>query len=202
MKYIRKISDYAIAGGIGAMVIVGMQGCDKKSDENAFNEASQIKGAFVVIDELKNGGYTIAEEYPSDTTRIIVRKLDGSEKILSKEEMDKLVKEESLKINNNTSSLTNPEMSNGAPGLGSVLLSSVAGAMIGSYIGNRLFNNQNYRNQRATNYKSPQAYSRSTSSFNKARTSRTSARKKSSGFFGGKSSSSARRSKSFFGFGG
>jgi len=202
MKYIRKISDYAIAGGIGAMVIVGMQGCDKKSDENAFNEASQIKGAFVVIDELKNGGYTIAQEYPSDTTRIIVRKLDGSEKILSKEEMDKLVKEESLKINNNTSSLINPEMSNGAPGLGSVLLSSVAGAMIGSYIGNRLFNNQNYRNQRAANYKSPQAYSRSTSSFNKARTSRTSVRKKSSGFFGAKSSSSARRSKSFFGFGG
>ena len=202
MKYIRKISDYAIAGGIGAMVIVGMQGCEQKGDENAFTEASKVKGAFVVIDQLENGGYTIAEEYPSSTTRVIVRNLDGTEKILSKEEMDALVKEESLKIDNGTSSLTNPSMSSGAPGLGSILLSSVAGAMIGSYIGNRLFNNQNYKNQRAANYKSPQAYSRSTSSFSKARAGGTSRAKKSSGFFGKKSSSRSGRSKSFFGFGG
>ena len=202
MKYIRKISDYAIAGGIGAMVIAGMQGCEQKSNENAFTEASKVQGAFVVIDQLENGGYTIAEEYPSSTTRIIVRSLDGSEKILTKEEMDKLVKEESLKIDNGTSSLTEPSMSTGAPGLGHILLSSVAGAMIGSYIGNRLFNNQNYQNQRKTNYKSPQAYSRSSSSFKKARTSGTSKAKKSSGFFGKKSSSSTGRSKSSFGFGG
>lgn len=202
MKYIRKISDYMIAGGIGAMVIAGMQGCEQKSDDNAFNEASKIKGAFVVIDQLENGGYTIAEEYPSATTRIIVRNLDGTERILSKEEMDKLVKEESLKIDNGTSSLTNPEMSTGAPGLGSILLSSVAGAMIGSYIGNKLFNNQNFQNQKRTNYKSPQAYSKSTSSFTKARTASTSAAKKSSGFFGSKSSTTGTRSKSSFSFGG
>jgi hypothetical protein len=191
-----------IAGGIGAMVIAGMQGCEQKSDENAFKEASQVKGAFVVIDQLENGGYTIAEEYPSATTRIIVRNLDGSERILSKEEMDALVKEESLKIDNGTSSLTNPEMSTGAPGLGSILLSSVAGAMIGSYIGNKLFNNQNFQNQKRTNYKSPQAYSRSTSSFSKASTAGTSAAKKSSGFFGSKTATSGAKSKSFFGFGG
>lgn len=201
MKYIRKISDYMIAGGIGAMVIAGMQGCEQRSDQNSLSEASKAKGAFVVIDQLPNGGYTIAEEYPSDTTRIIVRELDGSERILSKEEMDKLVKAESLKIDNGTSSLTEPSMANGAPGLGSILLSSVAGAMIGSYIGNRLFNNQNYKNQRSTNYKSPQAYSRSTSSFSKARSLRAaSAAKKSGGFFGSRSSS--RSSRSSFSFGG
>ena len=51
------------------------------------------------------------------------------------------------------------------------LLASVAGAIIGSYIGNKLFNNQNYQNQRRTSYKSPQTYSRSVDSFNKAKNS-------------------------------
>ena len=200
MKYIRKISDYVIAGGIGAMVIAGMQGCEQRSDDNSFTEASQVKGAFVVIEQMANGGYTIVEEYPSATTRIVVRELDGSERILSKAEMDKLIADESVKIDNGTSSLTEPSMATGAPGLGSILLSSVAGAMLGSYIGNRLFNNQNYQNQRRTNYKTPQAYSKSTSSFKKARSGKVkSSARKSGGFFGSKSKT---RSRSLFGFGG
>lgn len=199
-KYIRKISDYVIAGGVGALVIAGMQGCEKKSDENAFTEASKAQGAFVVIEQLPNGGYTIVEEYPSAVIRVVVRQNDGTERMLSKEEMDKLVKEESIKIDNGTSSLTEPSMATGAPGLGSILLSSVAGAMLGSYIGNKLFNNQNFQSQRRTNYKTPQAYSRSTSSFSKARTNgATSSSKKSGGFFGSKSST---KSRSSFGFGG
>ncbi len=200
MKYIRKISDYVIAGGIGAMVIAGMQGCDNKSNENSFKEASQVKGAFVVIEQMKNGGYTIVEEYPSATTRIVVRELDGTERMLSKAEMDKLVADEAIKIDNGTSSLTEPSMSTGAPGLGSILLSSVAGAMLGSYIGNKLFNNQNYQSQRRTNYKTPQAYSKSNSSFKKARSGGLkSSTKKSGGFFGSKSRT---KSRSSFGFGG
>ncbi len=208
MKYVRKISDYMIAGGIGAMVIAGMQGCEQKSNDNAFTEASKVEGAFVVIEQLANGGYTIVEEYPSATTRIVVRELDGSERMLSKAEMDKLVAEEAVKIDNGTSSLTEPSMSSGAPGLGSILLSSVAGAMLGSYIGNKLFNNQNYQNQRRTNYKTPQAYSRSNDSFKKARSGGLkSSTKKSGGFFGSKStkkssSSFGTKRKSSFGFGG
>jgi len=201
MKYVRKISDYVIAGGIGALVIAGMQGCEKKSDENAFTEASQAQGAFVVIEQMENGGYTIVEEYPSATTRVVVREKDGTERMLSKEEMDRLIAEEAVKIDNGTSSLTEPSMSTGAPGLGSILLSSVAGAMLGSYIGNKLFNNQNYQQQRRTNYKTPQAYSRSNDSFKKARSGgfKKSTTKKSSGFFGSKSTT---KSKSLFGFGG
>ncbi len=200
MKYIRKVSDYMIAGGIGAMVVAGMQGCEQRSDENALQEASQVKGAFVVIEQMENGGYTIVEEYPSATTRIVVRELNGKERILSKEEMDKLVAEEAIKIDNGTSSLTEPSMSTGAPGLGSILLSSVAGAMLGSYIGNKLFNNQNFQSQRRTNYKTPQAYSKSNSSFKKARSGGVkSTSKKSGGFFGSKSGS---KSKSSFRFGG
>ena len=200
MKYVRKISDYVIAGGIGAMVIAGMQGCEQKSNENAFTEASKVQGAFVVIEQMANGGYTIVEEYPSATTRIVVRELDGKERMLSKAEMDKLVAEEAVKIDNGTSSLTEPSMSTGAPGLGSILLSSVAGAMLGSYIGNKLFNNQNFQSQKRTNYKTPQAYSRSNSSFKKARSGGTkSTARKSGGFFGSKSST---KSRSSFGFGG
>ena len=199
-KYIRKVSDYMIAGGIGAMVIAGLQGCEQKSDENAFTEASKVQGAFVVIERLTNGGYTIVEEYPSATTRVIVRELDGSERMLSKEEMDRLIAEEAKKIDNGTSSLTEPSMSSGVPGLGSILLSSVAGAMLGSYIGNRLFNNQNFQSQRRTNYKTPQAYSRSNDSFKKARSATAkSSTRKSGGFFGSKSSSKSRSSFSFGG---
>ncbi|WP_041955914.1 UPF0323 family lipoprotein [Sulfurospirillum arsenophilum] len=194
MKYIRKISDYMIAGGIGVMVIASMQGCDQKKDENknALADAAKTQGALVIVDESATGEYKIAEEYPSSTTRVIVRKPDGSERILSQTEIDALVQEEAKKIDNNTSALTNPQVSSGSMGLGGVLLSSIAGAMIGSWIGNKLFNNQNYQNQRATTYKSPQAYSRSTSSFNKPMsTSTSSSATKSSGFFGSGSGSSS-----------
>ena len=177
-----------------------MQGCEKRSDENSLKEASQVKGAFVVIEQKENGGYSIVEEYPSATTRVVVREKDGSERMLSKSEMDKLIADEAVKIDNGTSSLTDFSLSNGAPGLGSVLLSSVAGAMLGSYIGNKLFNNQNYQSQRRTNYKTPQAYSRSADSFKKARSGGLkSTTKKRSGFFGTKSKT---RSRSLFGFGG
>ena len=186
MKYVRKISDYMIAGGIGVMVIASMQGCEQKDNqENVLKEAAKTQGALVIVDEIAPGEYKIAEEYPSSTTRIIVRSVDGTERILRQEEVDKLVKDEAKKIDNNTSALTNPSLSSGQMGLGGILLSSIAGAMIGSWIGNKLFNNQNYQNQRATTYKSPQAYSRSTSSFNKpSGTSATSSASKSSGFFG------------------
>ncbi len=199
MKYVRKISDYMIAGGIGVMVIASMQGCEQKENQdNALKEAAKTQGALVIVDEIAPGEYKIAEEYPSSTTRVIVRDKNGNERILTQQEIDALVKEEAKKIDNNTSALTNPSMSSGSMGLGGVLLSSIAGAMIGSWIGNKLFNNQNYQNQRATTYKSPQAYSRSTSSFNKpASTSGVSSgASKSSGFFGSSGSDSTQSSSS------
>ena len=86
-------------------------------------------------------------------------------------------------------------------GLGGVLLSSIAGAMIGSWLGNKLFNNQNFQNQRQTQYKSPQPYSKSQSSFNKtpATTGSNSSSSKKSGFFGGNSNSNSKSSSSSFG---
>lgn len=193
MKYIRKISDYMIAGGIGVLVIASMQGCEKKEDnKNVLVDAAKTQGALVIVDEIAPDEYKIAEEYPSSTTRVIVRKPDGSERILTQTEIDALVKEEAAKIDNNTSALTNPSIGSGQMGLGGILLSSIAGAMIGSWIGGKLFNNPTYQNQRAANYSSPQAYSRSTTSFNKPMsTSSTSSTTKSSGYFGSSSGSSS-----------
>ncbi|AXX92547.1 hypothetical protein CPU12_01630 [Malaciobacter molluscorum LMG 25693] len=203
-NHIKKISDYAIVGGLGALLVTGLVGCQDKNnnqqtEDSAFTNASKKQNAFVVIEELPNkAGYKIVDEFPANKTTIVLRKPDGSERILTQEEIDKLVKQEAAKIDAGTSPLTNPEMSNGSMGLGGVLLSSIAGAMIGSWIGNKLFNNQNYQNQRRTQYKSPQTYTRSQDSFKKSAssTNRTSSTKK-SGFFGSKSSSST--SRSFFG---
>ncbi len=203
MKHIKKISNYAMVGGLGAVLVLGLVGCeDKNSQKNdAFTNASQKQGAFVIIQEEINGSYAIVDEFPSANTTIVLRKPDGTERILSKAEIDALVREEDVKIQNGTSALTNPEVSsgNGGMGLGGVLLSSVAGAMIGSYIGNKLFNNSNYQSQRRTQYKSPSTYSKSKSSFSKAKssTSRSSSSSKKSGFFG--SSNSSKKRSSFFG---
>lgn len=201
IKHIKKLSNYALVGGLGAFLIAGLSGCEDKNSNgqnqgqsDAFTQASQKQGAFVVVEESVDGKYKIADEFPAAKTTIVLRKPDGTERILTKEEIDKLVKEENAKIDAGTSALTNPEMSSGGMGLGGVLLSSIAGAMIGSWIGNKLFNNQNFQNQRQTQYKSPQTYSRSQSSFSKPSTSTPT---KKSGFFGGSSSTS--KSSSFFG---
>lgn len=182
-----------IAGGLGVMVIVSMQGCEQKDNqENVLKDAAKAQGALVIVDEVNPGEYKIAEEYPSSTTRIIVRSIDGTERILSQAEIDKLVKDEASKIENNTSALTNESVGSGQMGLGGILLSSIAGAMIGSWIGGKLFNNQNFKNQRAASYKSPQAYSKSASSFNKpAGASGGASGSKSSGFFGSSKSSAS-----------
>jgi hypothetical protein len=208
-NHIKKISDYAMVGGLGALLLVGLTGCEDKSANNqqqgqsdAFTNASQKQGAFVVVEESVDGQYKIADEFPASKTTIVLRKPDGTERILSQEEINKLVKEEEAKIDAGTSPLTNPnaEVSNGGMGLGGILLSSIAGAMIGSWLGNKLFNNQNFQNQRKAQYKSPQTYSRSQSSFSKTptKTGTSNSSAKKSGFFGNKSSTTS-RSGSFFG---
>lgn len=213
-NHIKKISDYAIVGGLGAVLVLGLTGCDDKGNNNnqnqgqngAFTEASQKQGAFVIIEQSADGKYKIADEFPASKTTIVLRSPDGSERILTQEEIDKLVKEEEAKIDAGTSPLTNPQVSSGDMGLGGVLLSSIAGAMIGSWLGNKLFNNQNYQNQRAAQYKSPQTYSKSQSSFSKTaptstNTNTNNATKK-TGFFGNTSNSNTTKSTGSSLFGG
>ena len=205
MRHIKKIKDYSIVGGLGAVLVVGLVGCEapqsgQQGDNKAFSEASQKQNAFVVIEEVAPKQYKIVDEYPSSETRVILKTLDGKEKILSKEELDALIKEEAKKIENGTSALTNPQMSAGMGGmsLGETILASAAGAVLGSWIGSKLFNNQNYQQKRRTSYKSPSTYSRSVNSFNKAKKARASKR---GGFFNKRGSTTKRRSGGFFGGG-
>jgi hypothetical protein len=190
MKYITKLSALTLTG-LGAVLATGVTGCSQQQQQ----EQPQAKGAFVIIEETAPGKYKIKDEFPADETRIVLKQLDGVERVLTQAEMDELVQKESAKIDNGTSNLTSqsPQMSGGM-GLGEVLLSSIAGAMIGSFIGNKLFGNQNFQNNRKAGYKSPSTFSKSKKSFNKP--SKSSSSKK-SGFFGGKKSSS--RSGGFFG---
>jgi len=196
MKYLKKVSDYAVAGGVGALLIAGLSGCQQKSDDRAYQGEAKPKGAFVIIEETAPGKYKVKDEFPADETRIVLKKLDGTEKVLTKEEMDELIKEEAAKIDKGTSELTQPNAEvtsqNGGMSLGSAILASAAGAIIGSWIGSKLFGNSNYQNNRKAGYKNPSTYSRSTKSFNKPR--KSTARSGRSGFFGSKSTSSSRRS--------
>jgi hypothetical protein len=199
MKHIKQIADYSMVGGMGAVVMAGLSGCGDSGlppaqppQENTFQTASQKQGAFVVIQEVAPKQYKIVDEYPSSETRVILKTLDGKEKILSQEELDALIKEEAKKIEEGTSRLTSNEQISsgmGGMGLGETILASAAGAVLGSWIGSKLFNNQNYQQKRQASYKNPQTYSRSKNSFNKAKKAST----KRSGFFGNKQSSTAKR---------
>jgi len=197
--FLKKVSNYAVVGGLGAVLITSLTGCEDKNANrqngysNTITQASQAQNAFVIIEKNKQGNYQIVDEFPAQKTTIVLRE-NGKERILSQAEIDALVQEEAAKIDNGTSNLTNP---NGMGGLslGEALLASAAGAIIGSFIGNKLFNNQNYQQNRRTSYKSPQTYSRSANSFNKKSTtsaSKSTSATKRSGFFGGSKSSGSR----------
>jgi hypothetical protein len=184
MKYITKLSTLA-ATGLGAVLLTGVTGCTQQTQEQA-----QAKGAFVIIEETTPGRYQIKDEFPAEETRIVLKKLDGSESVLTQAQLDALIKEEAAKIDNGTSNLTkdNAQVSQqGGMGLGETILASAAGYMLGAWIGSKLFGNQNFKNNRKAGYKSPSTYSKSKKSFNKPRKSTSS---KKGGFFGSKKTSS------------
>lgn len=190
MKHINTIKNYAMVGGLGVMAIFGLNACDSGNNNNELNSTlqnSQKNGAFVIIEEQFDGSYKVLEEYPSEQTRVMLKDKNGGERMLSQAEIDELIKQEESKINAGTSELTSPN--GGGLGLGGAILASAAGAILGSYIGNKLFNNPNYQANQQRNYKSPQAYERSKNSFNnKNATSGTKGNAGKSGFFGGNNS--------------
>ncbi|CUU40003.1 MULTISPECIES: UPF0323 family lipoprotein [Helicobacter] len=192
MKHIHTIKNYAMVGGLGVMAVFSLNACDEgnSNDLNSTLQNSQKNGAFVIIEEQIDGTYKVLEEYPSEQTRVMLKGINGEERMLSQAEIDELIKQEEVAIDNGQSSLTNPN--GGGLGLGGAILASAAGAILGSYIGNKLFNNPNYQANQQRNYKSPQAYERSKNSFNnnKTGTSTSKASGGKSGFFGGNTSTS------------
>lgn len=200
MKKIKKIIQIGMIGGLAAVAGGALAGCGSNNDNvDALNQAANTQGAFVIIEETAPGQYKIKDQYPSDETRVVLKDLNGTERILSKEEMDALIKEEAAKIDNGTSNLTkdNGQISSGGLSLGETLLASAAGAILGSWIGSKLFNNQNFANQQRGAFSNQSAYQRSVNSFNKAGTTSSASSAKKSGFFGG--GSKATSSSSSFG---
>ncbi|ELO3092637.1 UPF0323 family lipoprotein [Campylobacter jejuni] len=200
MKKIKKIIQIGMIGGLAAVAGGALAGCGSNNDNaDTLNQAANAQGAFVIIEETAPGQYKIKDQYPSDETRVVLKDLNGTERILSKEEMDALIKEEAAKIDNGTSNLTkdNGQISSGGLSLGETLLASAAGAILGSWIGSKLFNNQNFANQQRGAFLNQSAYQRSVNSFNKAGTTSSASSAKKSGFFGG--GSKATSSSSSFG---
>jgi len=211
-RHIKKISNATIIGSMGVLVVASMQGCggDTQQSQQQPNNAQQNvvkEGATVTIQESINKdtnktSYKIIDEVPSVNTRVILRDVNGTERILSKAEIDKLVKEEEAKVDAGTSNLTkNPEevRDSGGLGLAGTLMASMAAGMVGSMLMNKLMNNQNYQQNRRMSYRSPSTYSRSQSSFAKARANNSAVKKASSSRRSGFGSSTRSSSRSSFG---
>ena len=194
MKHIKKFKELASKGALAAIMATGLAGCNSSGGEQA-NTAVVKQNATVFI-EKTDQGYKIADEFPSNETRVFLREKDSegrmNERLLSQAEIDKLLKEENAKIDAGTSNLTNgnAQMSSGGMSLGEAILASAAGAIIGSWIGSKLFGSPGFNAARQGAYSNPSAYSRSQSSFGGAKTGAASSGAK-SGFFGGNKAASA-----------
>ncbi|SFV54177.1 Putative flagellar motility protein [hydrothermal vent metagenome] len=186
-KHIKKISNYVMIGGMSAMVIATLTGCGSdapKEEPKAEKPSIQKEGATVTIKESfdkdsNKTTYKIIDEVPSVTSRVILVDVNGTERILSKAEIDKLVAEEEKKVDAGTSNLTkNPDevKESGGLGLAGTLMASMAAGMLGAALMNKLSNNQNYQNNRRASYSSPSTYSRSQNSFAKARANNAAAK--------------------------
>ena len=208
-KHVKKISNYSMVGGMSMMVVATFTGCgddaavQQQQQQQVQQQQSVVKeGATVTIEKQADGSYKILDEAPSVRTRIILIE-DGKERILSQEEIDKLVKEEEARVEAGTSKLTQDPAKveeSGGMGLAGTLMASMAAGMVGAFLMNKLMNNQNYQQNRRTSYKSPSTYSRSQNSFKKAAATNNSSKSsspKKSGFFSNKKTSS--RSSSFGG---
>ena len=211
-KHIKKISNYAMIGGMSAVVIATLTGCGsdtpKEEPKAEAKPVIQKEGATVTIEEKPVGTFKIIDEVPSVSSRVILKDENGTERILSQPEIDKLIAEEEKKVDSGTSNLTkNPDevKESGGLGLAGTLMASMAAGMLGAALMNKLSNNQNYQNNRRGSYRSSSTYSRSQNSFSKARANNAAAKAsgatKRSGF--GKSSpaktSSSTRSSGFGG---
>lgn len=194
MKHIKKFKELASKGALAAIMATGLAGCNTGQGEQA-NTAVVKQNATVFI-EKTDRGYKIADEFPSNETRVFLREKDAegrmNERLLSQAEIDELLKVENAKIDAGTSNLTNgnAQMSSGGMSLGEAILASAAGAIIGSWIGSKLFGSPGYNAARQGAYSNPSAYSRSQSSFGGAKTGAASSGTK-SGFFGGNKAASA-----------
>ena len=191
-RYINKISNYGMVGGIGILAVFALAGCDNKKDQQDKADAAKLaegakqQGQFMVIQEVSEGKYKVVEQYPANgPSRAILKDMNGTEKLLSEAELRALADVEAKKVENNTSNLTRAPneagMSSSGMSLGETVLAGAAGALIGGYIANKLFSNPNFQShQRAV---APTAMSKPAGGYKPQTSSPTTAAKPQSGYF-------------------
>lgn len=225
MKHIKKIASYSMVGSLGLTIVTALSGCGGETSQDAASNAaapakqetgmetleSDLKqeNFFLVIEQTGENPdkYQLAEKYPTEgETRAVLRKMDGSEVVLSNEELTQLAEAEAQKVEDGTSTLTQEPTaeSSGGLSLGETILASAAGALIGGMIANKLAGNQNFqRHQQANSRPSARI---SSPGQNRAAPSSTQQAKPKSGFFNGNnnagSSSNSNSSSSPKSFGG
>lgn len=196
--YIKKALTYSAVGSLGLTVVAALQGCGETGlpgDQGQNQSQAQIadaaaQGLFMVIQQTGENPDTfeLKEKYPSgEGTRAILKGLDGSERILSEEELKQLAEAEAQRVESGESQLAqSPEASSqGGLSLGETILASAAGALIGGMIANKLMNNSNFqKNQQAVNQRA-QSSMNSTRKPGAGNTAGKSNSKPRSGFFGG-----------------
>jgi len=214
MKHIKKAASYSMVGGLGLVVVAGLQGCgtEEAPQPPAPTQQGESLGQlendlkeqnyFLVIEQISENPdkYERAERYPTEgATRAVLKKLDGQEQVLSNEELKQLAQAEADKVDAGTSELTKPaneaQASNGL-GLGEMILASAAGALIGGLIANKLANNANARARTSASTRPSATVS---SANNRARSAPKASAKPKSGFGGKSGSSSTSRTSSFGG---
>jgi hypothetical protein len=216
MKHIKKAASYSMVGGLGLIVVAGLQGCGTEEapqppaptqqGENLGQLENDLKeqNYFLVIEQIAENPdkYELAERYPTEgVTRAVLKKINGEEQVLSNEELTKLAQAEADKVEAGTSELTKPvdeaqASSGGGLGLGEMILASAAGALIGGMLANRLSNNANAR---ARTNASTRPSATVSSANNRARSAPKASAKPKSGFGGKSGSSSTSRTRSFGG---
>lgn len=213
--YIKKVLSYSMVGSLGFTVVAGLQGCggEEKAPipteapkETISEAASQEEGVFLVIQQTAKDPdkFELAEKYPSQSTRAILKDMDGNERILTEAELKELADAEAKKVEEGTSELTKePSAESSGLSLGETILASAAGALIGGMIANKLMGNSNYQQhqqqqqQRAQRTMSSSRTPGKSATGGTSRTTSTGSSQAKSGFFGGnKSSTSSSRSSS------
>ncbi len=156
--YIKKISQVSAFGSVAALAALALSGCHEKPKEESSSgvaEAAKTQGQFLVIQEVGEGKYKVVEQYPTNgPSRAILKELNGTERLLSEAELKKIAEEEAKKVENNTSNLAkapNEQMQSAGMSLGETILASAAGALIGGYLANKLFNNPNFQAHQRVN---------------------------------------------------
>jgi len=156
-KYVVK----SMVFGFSILVAVGLQGCGGSQDaeQQSSNGMETLQGDlqeqnyFLVIEQTSADPdkYVLAEKHETNgDTRAVLKKLDGSEVILSNDELKALAEAEAAKVEAGTSALTQEASAEASAGmgLGEMVLASAAGALIGGMLANKLSGNRNFQQNR------------------------------------------------------